>query len=98
MSPRHHQTYEDKVRERGWNRIRSSAWGESLTQARTSTNAIESEGRTWQGEELSEAREFRQKRIRAAREAARIREIAPVNTQIRREIRVGVNCKSVFMM
>jgi hypothetical protein len=96
MSSTGYKTYREKVQIKGWKKVRRSVWGSALSQARAANQGINSEDVQWRGEELQEARVFRQMRQRAARRAEQLRNNNGNNGDVRREIRMGVNCRSVF--
>ncbi|MEK7691280.1 MAG: amidoligase family protein, partial [Bdellovibrionota bacterium] len=96
MSSRFYQNYRDKIRERGWNKVRKEVWGRALPQARSESEALSSETRQWQGSELPEDRAFRERRIQAAGQGTQLREQLDSLPDVRREIKIGVNCRAIF--
>jgi hypothetical protein len=98
LSSPHYQTYQQKIAERGWNKIASTVWGQAIPVARTKEEALSSGARRWSGNELPEATRFRQQRVEAARRGAVLREQHVPQEEVRREIKMGVNCRSVFSM
>ena len=96
MSSRFYQGYKDKIRERGWTKVRKEVWGRALSQARSESEALSSETRQWQGSELPEARAFRERRIQGAAQGTQLRDQLDSLPGVRREIKIGVNCRAVF--
>jgi len=95
-SSRYYKSYEQKALERGWKEVPNRSWGEALTRERSSSRELSSSERVWRGTELPEAKEFRLKRIAGAREGEVLRANTPLSDNIRREIKISVNCRSVF--
>jgi hypothetical protein len=95
-SSRYYKSYEQKALERGWKEVPNRSWGDALTRERSSSRALSSSERAWRGTELPEAKEFRLKRIAGAREGEVLRANTPLSNNIRREIKISVNCRSVF--
>lgn len=96
MSSPFYQNYQDKIRSRGWTKVRREVWGRAMSMARSEAEALSSETRQWQGSELPEARAFRERRIQAARQGSEQRQQLEELPGVRREIKIGVNCRSIF--
>ncbi len=83
--------YDDKLKDYP----KFSQWDGAIDTPRTSSNAIGSSGRQWDGEVVPQAREMQQRKIRIAEQLASIRE-APVLTRRVRIARSDMSCTSIF--
>ena len=96
-SGRFFRTYEDKIELFGWKQS-TEGWGEALKNPRSSSRAIGSEGRHWNGTPSAMAEEFRQTRVEAAQNAENARAHHTPSSRTRPALQMSVNCRQVFGM
>ena len=89
------RTYEQKIELYGWKKS-MGGWGEALTYARSSSRAIGSAGRHWNGTPSAMAEEFRATRVEAARDADEARRSNLPSERTRPALQMSVNCRQVF--